>query len=247
MTDFPVPLDDLISHVKVLRPDGGPLDRLSGAVTVADRLGEHADALVGYFVDQARRSGASWSQIGASMGVSKQAAQQRFVARDDDLVPETKLFARFTPRARNAVAAAGRMAASAQADSVDVAHIAAGLLAEPEGLAAKTIHRLGVTDEQVYGVLGVGPVTGSYDSDPVALRELEFSDASKAAFRGTLKSALRLGHNYIGTEHLLLGVLSLENDTTERMTGLGLSAGLVDQALAIELASFRLDRERGTA
>jgi ATP-dependent Clp protease ATP-binding subunit ClpA len=139
------------------------------------------------------------------------------------------------------------MAASALADSVDVAHIAAGLLAEPEGLAAKTIHRLGVTDEQVYGVLGVGPVTGSYDSDPVALRELEFSDASKAAFRGTLKSALRLGHNYIGTEHLLLGVLSLENDTTERMTGLGLSGGLVDQALAIELASFRLDRERGTA
>ncbi|MGA2209253.1 MAG: Clp protease N-terminal domain-containing protein [Acidimicrobiales bacterium] len=247
MADFPVPLDNLIAYVKGLRPGDGPLELVSGAVTVADRLEEHSDALVGYFVDQARRSGASWSQIGASMGVSKQAAQQRFVARDDDLEPEAKRFGRFTPRARNAVAAAGRMAASAQADSVDVAHIAAGLLAEPHGLAAKTIHRLGVADEQFYGALGLVPVTGAYDSDPVALRELHFSDASRAAFRGTLKAALRLGHNYIGTEHLLLGVLSVESDTTESLAKLGLSPALVDRALAVELASFRLDQERGTA
>ena len=76
---FPVPLDNLISYVKGLHPDGGPLENVSDAFTVSTQLDEQADALIGYFVDQARRSGLSWSQIGGAMGVSKQAAQKRFV------------------------------------------------------------------------------------------------------------------------------------------------------------------------
>src|ERR1700760_4996183 len=79
MTTFPVPLDNLISYVKGLHPDGGPLENVSDAFTVSTQLDEQADALIGYFVDQARRSGLSWSQIGGAMGVSKQAAQKRFV------------------------------------------------------------------------------------------------------------------------------------------------------------------------
>ena len=86
MTEFPVPLDNLITYVKALHPDGGPLDNLTDAFTVSARLDEQSDALIGYFVDQARKSGASWSQIGAAMGVSKQAAQKRFVSsRASDL------------------------------------------------------------------------------------------------------------------------------------------------------------------
>ena len=80
---FPVPLDNLIAYVRALHPEGGPLDRLSDAMEVAARLDEQSDSLIGHFVDQARVSGASWSQIGASMGVSKQAAQKRFVSRAD--------------------------------------------------------------------------------------------------------------------------------------------------------------------
>src|ERR1700760_4045724 len=79
MTEFPVPLDNLIAYVKALHPDGGPLENVSDAFTVSTQLDEQADALIGYFVDQARRSGLSWSQIGGAMGVSKQAAQKRFV------------------------------------------------------------------------------------------------------------------------------------------------------------------------
>jgi hypothetical protein len=79
MTALPVSLNDLISFVKTLHPDGGPLDNLADAMAAGADLEAQSDALIGYFVDQARRSGASWSQIGASMGVSKQAAQQRFV------------------------------------------------------------------------------------------------------------------------------------------------------------------------
>src|SRR6058998_2237538 len=72
-----VRLDDLIAAIKQVHPD--ELDQLTDAVIAADHLGDVADHLIGHFVDQARRSGASWSDIGRSMGVTKQAAQKRFV------------------------------------------------------------------------------------------------------------------------------------------------------------------------
>src|SRR6478735_7872871 len=102
-----VRLDDLIEAIKKVHTDA--LDQLSDAVLAADHLGDIADHLIGHFVDQARRSGASWSEIGRSMGVTKQAAQKRFVAKADtaanDLDP-SQGFTRFTPRARNVVMAA---------------------------------------------------------------------------------------------------------------------------------------------
>src|SRR5881397_2616752 len=98
----PVRLDDLIEAIKKVHSD--VLDQLSDAVIAADHLGDVADHLIGHFVDQARRSGASWTEIGRSMGVTKQAAQKRFVGKDrgeaTDLDPNQG-FARFTLRARN--------------------------------------------------------------------------------------------------------------------------------------------------
>src|ERR1700746_1173677 len=137
MATVPVTLDSLIAYVKTLHPAGGPLDRLADAVMAAGDLDEQSDALIGYFVDQARVSGASWSQIGAAMGVSKQAAQKRFVARMDEPAPKGETFSRFTPRARASVAAAGQLAAEAGADAVDGVHLAGGILLDPDGLAAR--------------------------------------------------------------------------------------------------------------
>src|SRR6478735_8656824 len=95
-----VRLDDLIDAIKKAHTDA--LDQLSDAVHAADHLGDVADHLLGHFVDQARRSGASWTEIGRSMGVTKQAAQKRFVTKesDQDLHPDQG-FNRFTARARN--------------------------------------------------------------------------------------------------------------------------------------------------
>src|SRR6201994_523210 len=154
MTTFPVPLDNLISYVKGLHPDGGPLENVSDAFTVSTQLDEQADALIGYFVDQARRSGASWSQIGGAMGVSKQAAQKRFVpsaTKIADLMPETaKPFSRFTARAARTLAAAGALAAPGPVTDL---HLAAALPTEPEGLAAKVLVTAGVTPERLYAAL----------------------------------------------------------------------------------------------
>src|ERR1700677_2072466 len=75
----PVRLDDLIDAITKTHSDAH--DQLSGAVIAADHLGDIADHLIGHFVDQARRSGASWTEIGKSMGVTKQAARKRFVPK----------------------------------------------------------------------------------------------------------------------------------------------------------------------
>src|SRR5215468_563493 len=102
MTEFPVPLDNLITYVKALHPDGGPLENVADAFAVSARLDEQSDALIGYFVDQARKSGASWSQIGAAMGVTKQAAQKRFVAGPEGA--GSRFTQGFTPRAASVIA-----------------------------------------------------------------------------------------------------------------------------------------------
>jgi hypothetical protein len=252
MTEFPVPLDNLIAYVKALHPDGGPLDNVTDAFAVSARLDEQSDALIGYFVDQARKSGASWSQIGARMGVSKQAAQKRFVpGKAADLMPDgVQPFSRFTRRAAQVLGAAGRLAggtgetstgpaAAAAERPIGAAHLAAALLTEPEGVAAKAIAAAGLTPEQIYAAVGTGPAPQAPDIDSAALLELFFDETAKAALKGALKSALRLGHNYIGTEHLLLGVLFADGPATEALGALGLTSQRAEQLITAEIAAFQ--------
>ena len=105
--------------MKVQHPSGTPLDNLSDAVTVSTQLSEQSDSLIGHFVDQARRSGASWSQIGTSMGVTKQAAQQRFVPRGPVKgAAGFGDFSRFTTRARSMLTAAEDLARAADAAEI---------------------------------------------------------------------------------------------------------------------------------
>jgi Clp amino terminal domain, pathogenicity island component len=247
MTEFPVPLDNLISYVKALHPEGGPLDKVSDAFAVSTQLDEQADALIGYFVDQARRSGLSWSQIGGAMGVSKQAAQKRFVpsaSKISDMMPDSaKPFSRFTARAARTLAAAGKLAAPGPVGS---AHLAAALPTEPEGLAAKAIAVAGLAPEQLYAALGTGPAERAENAGPAELLDLSLDESAKAALKDALKSALRLGHNYIGTEHMLLGLLSGGGPVTEAFTALGLPPQRAEQLIASEIAAYQ-EFQRGTA
>src|SRR5829696_4807481 len=117
----PVRLDDLIASIEQVHSDA--LDQLSDAVLLAEHLGEVADHLIGHFVDQARRSGASWSEIGGSMGVSKQAAQKRFVAKGQDEgagLDASQGFSRFDDEARAAVVSAQDQARAAGNDTIGV-------------------------------------------------------------------------------------------------------------------------------
>ena len=257
MAEFPVPLDNLIAYVKTLRPEGGPLENVSDAFAVSEQLDQQSDALIGYFVDQARRSGLSWSQIGSAMGVSKQAAQKRFVPgqlSDQLRAAGHKPFSRFTDRAIRVLFAADRLAAlSAGAESADhlpigPAELSAAFLSEPEGLAAKAIGKAGLTPEQVYAAVGVGPAPQLPNQDRASVHELTFDDSVKAAFKEALKWALRMGHNYIGTEHLLLGVLFSGGPVAEGLAGLGLTPQRAEELITAELADYvaRLQGQLGS-
>src|ERR1700709_2442120 len=128
-TTNPIRLDDLIDAIKKAHTDA--LDQLSDAVLAADHLGEVANHLIGHFVDQARRSGASWTDIGRSMGVTKQAAQKRFVPRDPGVPPAldpSQGFPRFPPRARNVIVAAQNEARAASNAQITTGHLVLGLL-----------------------------------------------------------------------------------------------------------------------
>jgi hypothetical protein len=242
MAEFPVPLDNLISYVKALHPGGRPLENVSDAFAVSTQMDEQADALIGHFVDQARKSGLSWSQIGGAMGVSKQAAQQRFVpTRAADLFPKgAKPFSRFTDRAARVLLAAGKLAAP---EPVGAAHLAAALLTEPRGLAAMAVTAAGVTPQQVYAAVGAGPAQPVGEAGPAELLDLTIDENAKTALKEALKSALRLGHNYIGTEHLLLGLLSRGGPVTDAFTGLGLPPERAEELITADIAAFQARKE----
>jgi ATP-dependent Clp protease ATP-binding subunit ClpA len=201
---YPVRLDELINAIKRVHPD--VLDQLADAVLAAEHLGEVADHLIGHFVDQARRSGASWTDIGKSMGVTKQAAQKRFVPRAEaTTLDDEQGFGRFTPRARNAVVAAQNAAHEAGNREITPDHLLLGVLSDPAGLATLLLQRQQVDVEALRAAITLPPSTG----EPPKL--IPFSGPARKALELTFREALRLGHNYIGTEHLLLALLELED------------------------------------
>ena len=239
-TPLPVRLDDLIATVRAAHPDGDPLTHLSDAVLVAEQLTDNADHLVGHFVDQARRAGASWTDIGRSMGVTKQAAQKRFVPRSSPDVPELGNWSRFTDRARTALASAQRLAGAAQFEEVQPGHILLGLLADPEGLAARALAAQAPLDRigaAVASTLGTGEHEHDHHGETVP-----FSPAARRVLAITLREALRLGHNYVGTEHILLALMQEDGPLIEALTGVGVTRARTEELIleAIEEIKRRL-------
>jgi hypothetical protein len=215
MDKLPARLDDLIDLVLERDPEGDALTRLSAAVLTAEQLGDLADHLIGHFVDQARRAGASWTEIGQSMGVTKQAAQKRFVPRTE---PEDKpatagQFSRFTDRARRVVLLAEDRARSAGNTYVCVEHILLALLDVSEALAARAIVAQGVSLD----VLRERALAAVPAGTAAPVGHLPFTGSSKKLLQLTLREALRLGHNYIGTEHLLLAMLGDTDSAAEKI------------------------------
>ncbi|MFC9128824.1 Clp protease N-terminal domain-containing protein [Streptomyces sp. NPDC057099] len=231
-----VRLDDLIAAIKKVHQE--PLEQLQDAVIAADHLGEVADHLIGHFVDQARRSGASWTDIGKSMGVTRQAAQKRFVPKESADLDPSQGFNRYTPRARNTVMAAHNEARSARNAEGLPEHLVLGLLAEPEGLAAKAITVQGVTLDALREAAAAAL--------PPAVEEapelVPYGQAAKKVLELTFREALRLGHNYIGTEHILLALLEHENGEGV-LSGLGIGKEQTEQYVVTVLEKIMLARK----
>ncbi|WLP92379.1 Clp protease N-terminal domain-containing protein [Gordonia sp. NB41Y] len=226
-----VRLDDLITAIRKVHDD--PLDQLTGAMSAADHLGEVGDSLIGHFVDQARRAGASWSDIGTSMGVSKQAAQKRFVNRP---AADTDPFSRFTPRARSAVAAAHNQAIATDSDAVTPTHLAHALTLDGESLAARVLHDAGAD------ITALADPTPPATRDPSAPSLVPFDDAAKTVLEDTVQTAHGLGHGHghghVGTEHLLLSLFT-DPVVGARLTDLGLDRDGVSAIVVETLSQIR--------
>jgi hypothetical protein len=235
MTDLPR-LDQLVAHVASADPDAGPLDRLAAAVAAAERLDELGDHLIGHFVDAARRGGASWTEIGQRLGVSKQAVQKRFVANafGDLDAPGGERFARFTARAKAVVMDAQQRARAAGHVSVVPLHVLLGLLHERDALAAKAMAARGLPLDAIAARVdsALGPSRGE------GTQHVRFATSSKQLLERTLREALLLGHNYIGTEHMLLAMLGDPDEAAGRLL---VDAGL-DRAWALDWLLTQLAR-----
>jgi ATP-dependent Clp protease ATP-binding subunit ClpA len=113
------------------------------------------------------------------------------------------VFERFTDRSRRAVALAQEEARRLRHHYIGTEHLLLGLIDEGEGVAAKALDSLGVSREdvrlQVEEIIGRG-----FDAPP---GHVPFTPRAKKVLELSLREALQLGHNYIGTEHILLGVI----------------------------------------
>ena len=222
-------LDDLIETIK--KTHSTALDQLTGAVLTADHLGDVADHLIGHFVDQARRSGASWTEIGRSMGVTKQAAQKRFVAKGEaPVLNASQGFTRFTDRARKVVVTAQVEAREAGNNQISVAHLMRGLVADPTALGARAIVAQGVSLDTVRQA---ATLPSAADSVPALI---PFDGHAKKALELTFREALRMNHQHVGTEHILLALLELE-DGTGVLAGLGVDKATAELSINAALAA----------
>ena len=128
------------------------------------------------------------------------------------------MFRRFTDRARRAVHLAREEALLLRHDHVGTEHLLLGLLYEGEGVAAHVLESLGISREDVRGQ--VDEIIGHGQSPPQG--DIPFTPAARRALRLALQESLQLGHRYIGTEHVLLGLLrEAEGVAAQVLTRLG--------------------------
>ena len=113
------------------------------------------------------------------------------------------MFERFTERARQVVVLAQDEARALGHGYIGTEHLLLGILREEEGLGAQVLATLGVTDVEVRD--GVARIAGRGDEFPTG--QIAFTPHAKRTLELSLREALSLGHNYIGTEHLLLGLV----------------------------------------
>jgi hypothetical protein len=162
---------------------------------------------------------------------AKEAPMRRWLPVPKRRAGRTGLFERFTDRARQAVHSAQDEARELRHNYIGTEHLLLGLLRGEQGVAAKTLLSLGISPEAILGqveeIIGRGQVAPS--------GHIPFTPRAKKVLELSMREALRLGHHYIGTEHILLGLLREgEGVAALVLTNLGVDHGQVrDQVLRL--------------
>ena len=151
------------------------------------------------------------------------------------------MFERFTDRARRGVVLAQDEARNLNHNYIGTEHVLLGLVSEGSGVAARALEALGITPQavrqQVETVIGRG-------EQPARAGHIPFTPRAKKVLELSLREAIQLGHNYIGTEHILLGLIR-EGDgaAAQVLTGLGADLSSVRQQVTELLARHPAGRE----
>ena len=152
------------------------------------------------------------------------------------------MFERFTDRARRVVVLAQDEARGLKHNYIGTEHLLLGLISEGEGVAAKALETMGIKGEAVRAsvieIIGEGekPVEG----------HIPFTPRAKRVFELSLREALQLGHNYIGTEHLLLGLLKEgEGVAAQVLTKQGADLAQVRQTVIQMLSGYPRGDDEG--
>jgi ATP-dependent Clp protease ATP-binding subunit ClpC len=146
------------------------------------------------------------------------------------------LFNRFTDRARKVLILAQQEAARYGHGYIGTEHLLLGLLREGEGVAAKALASLGLevdsVREQVETILGTGQEQAN---------DIGYTPRAKKVIELAMEEALRLGHNYVGTEHILLGLIREgEGIAAQVLTGMGVDINLMRQRVIEMLGGFAM-------
>jgi ATP-dependent Clp protease ATP-binding subunit ClpC len=126
------------------------------------------------------------------------------------------VLARFTPRARDVLVRAEATAREEAQPKVDTEHVLLGILDEGSNLAIRVIESLDVDVDDLRAELVASMPAGGGTPAPEG-EHIPFSPRAKRALEATTKEAMALGHNYIGCEHLLLGLLATEKGTASKV------------------------------
>jgi ATP-dependent Clp protease ATP-binding subunit ClpA len=223
--------------VRQQAPDA-PLDRVEAALMVSEELTSCADELIGQFVEEARRAGFSWTEIGQRIGVSKQAARERF-GDPRRRAPQAWSCTLSAP-AGGCLEAARREAAADGAAEVGTHHQLIGLF--HEGVAAAVLEELGVRGDAVRAAArGLFPGGGGLPGG----RPPQESAEAREAIRRAAMLAQRAGADQVGTEHLL-AALALDPGSGARrvLSHLGVSIAAVKKELACYVGPGKQRRRR---
>src|SRR3954447_3941380 len=224
-----LPSVETLAAAIAAKPTGSSLERLGAAAAVAGDLRELGDLVVDRYVNAARADGRSWAQIGAALGVTKQAAQQRFVGRPVPSAPWPNLSEAGSAVMERAVDVARQL----HHRYLGTEHVLLALASDP-GLAGSALGRLGVSPERV--AEQVHRIVGPGHSDESAT--LGITPRTKRVLETARMEARRLGHRCAEPEHLVLAVSDAEGAAQQILRETGIRPG----AARSELAGL-LDRE----
>jgi hypothetical protein len=207
----------LVAEVRRRAGTPDPTGVLRAAVAVSAEHAALADRLLDRFVRDAREAGMSWTDIGAELGVSKQAARQRFAALPGAVRP--------APRLQACLDAAGREARTAGAHEIDTHHLLAGLLAE--GVAAAILERLDVSADAIRSASRrLFGEASSHNADPA------LSTEAACALETAAHTAATNAVDEVRTEHLL-AALALDPGSRARrvLNDLGVDLAAIKREL----------------